>query len=297
EEPQTEAEPVVITSVDGGTTATFQADGTFVFDFSAYSIQEVGTWTFAAGKLTVTNPNGLEAVAEGDPLVLHYVSAASEQLTGDYEVPASALTFENETPAEEAEEPQTEVDPVVIESVDGGTTATFQADGTFVFDFSAYSIQEVGTWAFADGKLTVTNPNGLEAVAEGDPLALHYVSAASEQLTGDYELPASALKFESEAPAEEAEEPQTEAEPVVIASVDGGTTATFQADGTFVFDFSAYSIQETGTWAFADGKLTVTNPNGLEAMAEGDPLALHYVSAASDMLTGDYEIPADTFAP
>ncbi|MBR0408122.1 MAG: hypothetical protein IJI53_08800 [Clostridia bacterium] len=295
ETPAAEAvDSVTVPSADGATTLTFNADGTYRFFFEAYGVEDLGTYTYENGVLTVINAAGAEMTAEGDPMQLHYVSSINEQLGGDYEIPASALVFSGAAPAEED---TSAAEPVVIPSTDGGTTATFQPDGTFVFDFSAYGIQEIGTWAYADGKLTVNNPNGLEAVAEGDPLALHYVSAASEQLTGDYEVPASALAFGSEVPAEEATETQIEAEPVVIPSTDGGTTATFQPDGTFVFDFSAYGIQEIGTWAYADGKLTVNNPNGLEAVAEGDPLALHYVSAASDMLTGDYEIPADTFTP
>ncbi|MBQ8161127.1 MAG: hypothetical protein IJ083_10285, partial [Clostridia bacterium] len=287
------SDSVTVSSSDEATTMTFNADGTYRFFFEAYGVEDLGDYTYENGVLTVINAAGAEMTAEGDPVQLHYVSSINEQLGGDYEISAAALNFGSAAPAKEE---TSAVESVIIPSTDGGTTATFQPDGTFVFDFSAYGIQEVGTWNFSDGKLTVTNPNGLEAVAEGDPLALHYVSAASEQLTGDYEVPASALAFENESHAEETAEPQTEAEPVVITSVDGGTTATFQADGTFVFDFSAYNIQEIGTWAFADGKLIVTTPNGLEAVAEGDPLALHYVSAASEQLTGDYEVPASALA-
>ena len=289
------AEAIAIPSVDGGTTATFRPDGTFVFDFAAYGIQEVGTWTFADGKLTVNNPNGLEATAEGDPLKLHYVSAASEQLTGDYDIPVSALTFETTAPAEEV--PATE--PAVIPSTDGGTTATFQPDGTFVFDFAAYNIQEVGTWTFDDGKLMVTNPNGLEAVAEDDPLKLHYISAASEQLTGDYEIPAAVLAFNSVAPVDETPIKETSASSFTeftVPSDDAGTKMTFRPDGTYRFDFESYSIVDEGTFTYESGVLTLTDANGLQYTGEGDPIKLHYgYSGAPDQLTGEYTIDAALF--
>ena len=88
----------------------------------------------------------------------------------------------------------------------------------------------------------------------------------------------------------------TSPEGATIASDDGATALTFNADGTYRFAFDAYSIEEFGTYAYENGVLTVTNANGLEAAAEGDPLKLHYVSAASEQLTGDYTIPAETFA-
>ncbi|MBR1683946.1 MAG: hypothetical protein IJ708_02330, partial [Clostridia bacterium] len=282
--PAKDTSSVTFPSVDESTTFTLNADGTYRFFFEAYGVEDLGTYTFDGTTLTVLNAAGAEMVAQGDPLQLHYLSSINEQLGGDYEIPVSALSFENTAPTEAAPS----ADSAVIPSTDGGTTATFHPDGTFVFDFEAYGIQEIGTWTFEGGKLTVTNPDGLEAVAEGDPLLLHYVSAASEMLSGDFEIPVSALSFDNTAPSEAA----PSADSAVIPSTDGGTTATFQPDGTFVFDFAAYDIQEVGTWNFEDGKLTVTNPDGLEAVAEGDPLLLHYVSAASEMLSGDYEVPA-----
>ena len=41
--------------------------------------------------LTVTNANGDAVTAQGDPLKLHYVTAVSDQLTGDFTIPAADL--------------------------------------------------------------------------------------------------------------------------------------------------------------------------------------------------------------
>ncbi len=48
----------------------------------------------------------------------------------------------------------------------------------------------------ADGILTLTDVNGKESVGEGeDPIKLHYAYSASDQLTGDYTIPASTFEF------------------------------------------------------------------------------------------------------
>ncbi len=288
EEPAAEAAPaaegVVIPSDDGGTTMTFNPDGTFAFDFASYSIHEEGTYTFEGGKLTVVNANGAEAVGEGDPIKLHFVSATSEQLTGDYTIPASTFDFAAAEPAPAAE-------GVVIPSDDGGTAMTFNPDGTFAFDFASYSIHEEGTYTFEGGKLTVVNANGAEAAGEGDPIKLHFVSATSEQLTGDYTIPASTFDFGAASAA--AGGSFTE---FTIPSDDEGTKMTFRPDGTYRFDFESYSIVDEGTFTFENGVLTLTDVNGVQYVGEGNPIKLHYgYSGAPDQLTGEYTIDAALF--
>ena len=296
------AEPVaasaVITSDDGGTTMTLSADGTYQFDFAAYSISEKGTYTYEKGILTLTDKNGKTSVGEGDPIKLHYTYSDSDQLTGDYTIPADTLNFASAEAAPVAEAPAAE--PVVIASDDGGTEMTFNADGTYRFWFEAYSIEDLGTYTYENGVLTLTDKNGKASVGEGDPIKLHYAYSDSDQLTGDYTIPAEALTFgAAAAPAEEApatEAPAVEApaaEPVVIASDDGGTEMTFNADGTYRFWFEAYSIEDLGTYTYENGVLTLTDKNGKASVGEGDPIKLHYAYSDSDQLTGDYTIPAE----
>ena len=63
------------------------------------------------------------------------------------------------------------------------------------------------------GVLTLTDKNGKTYSGEGDPIKLHYVYSGSDQLTGDYTIPASALAFGSaEGTAEAA--PEASAEPI-----------------------------------------------------------------------------------
>lgn len=84
-------EGLEIASDDGGTTMTFYADGTYRFSFEMAGVEDEGTYTYDGTTLTVTNANGTEATAEGDPLKLHYTASQSEQLTGDFTIPAAQL--------------------------------------------------------------------------------------------------------------------------------------------------------------------------------------------------------------
>lgn len=197
-EPEPSAEPspsqepapggVTVTSDDGGTTMTFNADGTYRFFFEQHGIEDKGTYTYEGGKLTLVNANGAEAVAEGDPLKLHYVTAINEQLTGDFTINAADLP----SGAGGTAEPAGEI--VTVSSDDGATTMTFNIDGTYRFFFEQHGIEDKGTYTYEGGKLTLVNDKGAEAVAEGDPLKLHYVTAVSDQLTGDFTIDAAVLE-------------------------------------------------------------------------------------------------------
>ena len=160
---------------------------------------------------------------------------------------------------------------------------TFNADGTYVFAFADYGIEDPGTYTYENGVLTVTNSAGAVVTAEGDPLKFHYVSGVSDMLTGDFTVNASDLAGLAGGATGGS---------VTITSDDEATTMTFYADGTYLFAFAAYGVEDPGTYTYENGVLTVTNSAGTEMTAEGDPLKLHYVSGVSDMLTGDFTIPA-----
>ena len=268
------AEGVTIVSDDEGTTITFFPDGTYRFDFESYGIVDEGTWTYEGGVLTLTDVNGLQYTADGDPMHLHYgYSGAPDQLTGEYTIPASSFDFAAAG----------ETQSVTIVSDDEGTKMTFNSDGTYRFDFEAYGIVDEGTYTYEGGVLTLTDVNGLTYTADGDPMHLHYgYSGAPDQLTGEYTIPASSFDFDK-IPS------------LTVLSDDRGTTMTFVGDGTYRFWFEAYQIEDLGTWQIADGILTLTDANGKEIQAEGAPYKLHYVYSMSDQLTGDYTIPVSVF--
>ena len=261
---------LVVISDDEATTMTFNADGTYVFAFEAYGIEDPGTYTYDGTTLTVTNSAGAVMTAEGDPLKLHYVSGVSDQLTGDFTVSANDLAAVAGDTAS-----------LVINSADGGTVITFKADGTYVFAFPAYGVEDAGTYTYENGTLTVTNSAGTAVTAEGDSMTFTYVSAVSDQLTGEFTVPATAVAVLLDGGSG-----------VTVVSDDSGTTFTFNADGTYVFAFAAYGIEDPGTYAYDGTTLTVTNSAGAAVTADGDTLKFHYVSGVSDQLTGDFSVPA-----
>ena len=92
-----------------------------------------------------------------------------------------------------------------------------------------------------------------------------------------------------ESPQQQEENANVKAE---VASVDGATTLTFYQDGTYLFYFAQYQVEDRGTYTYDGTVLTLINANDLSMEAQGDPLELHYEASQSDMLTGDYSIPA-----
>lgn len=263
---------VEIFSDDGATSITFNPDGTYRFWFEAYSIEDLGTWTYEGGVLTLTDKNGAQSVGEGDPIKLHYTYSESDQLTGEYTIPASTLDFASGE----------ELMGVTFLSDDHGTEITLFSDGTYRFWFAPYEIEDLGAWTIADGVLTLTDKNGKENKAEGKPFRLHYEYSESDQLTGEYTISPDVFPF-----------------PVggfTVPSDDTGTSITFFTDGSYLFSFSPYDIVDIGSWSFEGGVLTLTDVNGLIYTAEGDPLKLHYgYSGSPDQLTGEYTIPAELF--
>ncbi len=61
-------------------------DGSYVFEFPDYHVEDKGTYTFDGGTLTLVNANGAETTATGNPLSFTYVSYMSEQLKGDFTI-------------------------------------------------------------------------------------------------------------------------------------------------------------------------------------------------------------------
>ena len=193
-------------------------------------------------------------------------------------------------PVEDPTEPSAPAEATEIATIvsdDEGTTMTFYSDGTYKFVFASYNVEDKGTYTVDGGKLTLVNSKGAEAFAEGDPWKIHYVSAMSDQLTGDFTIDASVLSGGATAEVTEI---------ATIVSDDEGTTMTFYSDGTYKFVFASYNVEDKGTYSVDGGKLTLVNSKGAEASAEGDPWKIHYVSAMSDQLTGDFTIAASVLA-
>ena len=272
---------------------TDNGDGTYTTSMPDHAVFEMETDTYSsqmkgAAQMNV-NGNEEDGVYDSndEPAVLDFVPETVWTLSGGEIVSYFNPAEESEAgePSEEAASGEATAETgVTFPSDDEATTLTFYPDGSYRFYFAAYDIEDLGAYSYEDGVLTITDANGAETTAEGDPLVFTYAYSMSDQLTGSFTIAAADLTFESAA-GEEADN--------VFPSDDGATTMTFLDDGTYVFAFEAYGIEDAGTYTFAGGVLTVTNVNGDEVTAEGDPLTFHYVSGVSDQLTGDFTIPAN----
>ena len=170
-------EPFTISADVGDTEITFNPDGTYRFWFAAYSIEDSGFYTYEDGVLTLTDKNGMQSIGEGDPIKLHYTYSGSDQLAGDYTIPVNIFNVGGKHTATKL---------VTVPSEDKGTSMTFFDAGTYRFWFAAYSVEDLGTYTYEDGILTLTDKNGKQSIGEGDPIRLHYTYSDSDMLTGDY---------------------------------------------------------------------------------------------------------------
>ena len=92
-------EPLGIFSADGLTEIIFNPDGTYRFRLDVISIEDLGTWKYDNGILTLTDTNGKTSIGTGNPIKLHYsYYSGGDQISFDYSFPAfsssSTRTFE-----------------------------------------------------------------------------------------------------------------------------------------------------------------------------------------------------------
>ncbi len=90
-----EAGPTVLfTFVNNNYSYEVYSDGTGIFRFSTYSIEEVGTWTWQNWTFTVISPNGVEVVAtinqdNGNALEFDYTADINSQLVASFSLGSS----------------------------------------------------------------------------------------------------------------------------------------------------------------------------------------------------------------
>ena len=162
----------------------------------------------------------------------------------------------------------------------------FFADGTYEFRFTKMNITEHGTWSFENGKLALMSEAGKEQPAElnraqasaaetqaeeaalpADTHTLEYVADINEQLTGSFSCPPD--RWQAALGDAGSYTPTTSEELLFSWDATGKSKKMdFFANGTYEFQFTTMSISEKGTWAYADGKLSVTTEDGKEYTAE-----------------------------
>ncbi len=176
---------MVLTTKAAGT-YTENEDGTVITSVADHVVFEMETDTFStqmkeAFQMNVAGKSD-DGIYDSEPTVLDFVPETLWTLSD-----GAIVSYEKTT--EEPSEEETAVQELAtVPSDDGATTLTFYTDGTYRFFFEAYSVEDKGTYTYDGTTLTLVNANGVEATATGSPLKLHYVTAVSDQLTGDYTI-------------------------------------------------------------------------------------------------------------
>ena len=168
---------------------------------------------------TVLNYNSIETQTQGwvdsteDVSLLTrfnkwYPSKASTYVDQPVTLSGSTMTFgdvdlDADTSDDSSDEDSTSTDDTdtdsdltwdedaIIGAVSDGKVISLYSDGTFMFEYSTYSIVEYGTWTWENYTLTVTTAGGNVSVAEFNSdynLEFTYVTDASSYITATFVL-------------------------------------------------------------------------------------------------------------
>lgn len=281
-------------TISAATTATATYEGgAYITEqsmFDSFSFAEdgksTGTWTSEdVPEILECVPATVFTVSE-DGAIVTWAPVDAAVAGNPHAAPADEA---GESEADGAEDDSAETEVSAADSFsfncDWVCTMVLNVDGTYKFELADYGITEEGTWAYADGVLTVTKPSGntVGSTVDGETLKLDYVSDASDQLVGQFYSTDWKGFFESD-------DAETSAGDVISLSCDWVCTMVLNADGTYKFELADYGIVEEGTWAYADDVLTVTKPSGntIESTIVDGVLHLDYVSDASEQLVGQF---------
>lgn len=199
----------MILTMNAEGTYTENPDGTYTTAIPSHAVFEMQTDTYSSQMKEAfgmnVDGNTEDGIYDSNdvPVVLDFVpetiwTVTDGAITGWTNASAKSETDDESSDSESSDaentDSETSSDGLTFSSDDGATTFTFRADGTYRFAFESYNVEDLGTYNYEGGILTITNSNGAEVTTTGDPLKFHYVSAVSDQLTGDFTIPAADLQ-------------------------------------------------------------------------------------------------------
>lgn len=265
---------------------------------ASLSINHNKTYTDLIGEFIV---EGTWTVSDGDAGALEFALVPHDS----YDTGATVVLNSDQTAATYTADGSTDTIDLVI-PVEGGVderTLLFDFtsdkddrslslfdDGTWEFNIPSMSVVETGTFTYTGYTLTLVQEDETEIVATMDgtthAYSIAYVALAHESLTGTFTVESSVWGAIFGADGEW--EPALPEAAVLFegTSAEEGKTLTFYDDGTWEFNYSAYSIVETGTFTYTGYSLTLTQSNDEEIVATMDgstyELSIAYVTVAGD---------------
>ncbi len=171
-------------STNSEITFTLYSNGMYEFAWAANSVTEYGVWSLEGGQLTITDPLGTQTIAtiSGDSISFVYYYSLSEYLYQAYTGSLADL-FAAATESGAINE---------VYSFTAGTnsaiTFTLYDNGMYEFAWAANGVSELGTWTYANGALTITDPLGTQTAAtiSGDEISFTYYYSLTSQLNQSY---------------------------------------------------------------------------------------------------------------
>ena len=282
-------------------------DGTYVFSFTTYNVEESGTWSYDAGTDTLI----LTCKGEGDAekvntfaldensgdYTIHYVSLRSAQMTGDFTIASAGWNdafMRNSI--------------ITIQGVNNQKkTLEFFDNDTFEYHYldeeKNIDAKESGTYSFVNNTLTLTlGDKTMNAVLNDDGnYQIDYVSQKHEALNETFVF--------------------TKAEfyktfPVTLATLKGEKKDTFTftifSNDSFTFHYeieaggNVYSNDENGSYSYDTESDSVTFHTVLDNGVAGDSVLaydvetslyeMNYVSPKNAALSQKFVMDKDSFS-
>lgn len=229
-------------------------------------------------------------------------------VSGDGKVTFATLTdFEKKIGYVRADAPaeETPAEAKILFSFDSGNENNLMDiydDGTYVFTFKSVGLTDKGTWAWENGKFTITDKEGhtCEATKEEDnSLKLEYTEYVTSKgkvkrtFVCEHSIWSAALDGKTE----------TEASVLFAFTSDSENyLLDVYTDGTYVFTFKTAGLTDKGTWTWQGWNFALTDSKGNVTEAtkgEDHSLNLTYVehNLSNGRVTRDFTCPSSVWGP
>ncbi len=255
------------------------SDGTFVFEWAANGVTEIGTWKYTGEGIAISK-NGVatEVSIVGDNISFTYAYSLQSQLNQAYTGKLSEI--------------KAAYDKVNgVEKLYTFTSATnaeivfdLYSDGTFVFEWAKNGVCEIGTWTYTGEGIAISK-NGVETEVSiiGDNISFTYAYSLQSQLNQAYTGKLSEIKAAYDK-ANGVKKVYT-----FTSATNAEIVFDLYSDNTFVFEWAKNGVTEIGTWSYANGALSISKGGAATSVSvEGDVISFTYAYSLQSQLNQGY---------
>ena len=266
-------------------------NGSYVFSYKdddkKIDFSEKGSWEYDSktDSVSLTSGEKVNKIALGEDMnyKVNYVSAANASLTQSFVISSSAWK---------------ETFPTTLATLKGEKSDSFLlyvfSNGSYSFAYTVqaqgktYSGEEKGQYSYDASSdsvsfLTGNKTNKLSLSSDGAFYQMDYVSSKNDSLTQTFVMDVHSFNkaFKKE-----------------ILTLSGNKSAEtkmhFYGDGTYTFAFSAngYKVNESGSYAYTDGTLTLTCQDKVNTLQKNEDgtYTLEYISKRSAQMNQTFTV-------